>query len=159
MQSQARQRIRLALFMLSGLLSAPLIAVSGAADEVSVVDPYVRAVPPGQPNSAAFMQLHNKSTTPHAIVKAQSPVAKIVELHTHIMEDGMMKMRQVERIEVPAQGSTTLAPGGLHVMLLGLSAELMPDQRVPVTLIFEDGSKITIQAPVRKLQMHMKHKE
>lgn len=157
MNCQFRQRIRFAMFMLSGLLLAPLIAVAGAADDVSVVDPYVRAVPPGQPNSAAFMQLHNKSTTRHAIVKAQSPVAKIVELHTHIMEGGMMKMRQVERIEVPAQGSTTLAPGGLHVMLLGLTADLTPDQLVPVTLMFEDGSKTTIQAPVRKLQMHMKH--
>ena len=154
MQCQSFPRIRLAILMLFALLSTPLVAATPAADEVSVVDAYVRTVPPGQPNSAAFMQLHNNSATSHAIVKAQSPVSKVVELHTHIMEDGMMKMRQVAQIDVPAQGSTTLAPGGLHVMLIGLTADLTPEQRVPVTLIFEDGSQTTIQAPVRKLHMH-----
>jgi len=67
-----------------------------------------------------------------------------------------MKMRQVKQIDLPAQGTTTLKPGGLHVMFLGLKSELSSGQPVPVTLIFEDGSQTTIQAPVRKLQMHMK---
>jgi copper(I)-binding protein len=158
MKYQSIHRFQLGLCMLVGLVSTPLIAATSAAEDVTVLDPYVRAVPPGQPNSAAFMQLQNKSTTKHAIVKAASPVSKIVELHTHLMEGGIMKMRQVKQIDVPAQGSTTLKPGGLHVMFLGLKSELKPGQSVPVTLIFEDGSKTTIQAQVRKMQMHMQHK-
>ena len=158
MKCQSIRRIQLALLLLTGLVSTPLIAATSAADDVTVTDPYVRAVPPGQPNSAAFMQLQNKSTTRHAIVNAESPVSKVVELHTHINEDGVMKMRQVKQIDVPAQGKTILKPGGLHVMFLGLKSELKPDQLVPVTLIFEDGSKTTIHAKVRKMEMHMKHK-
>jgi len=158
MKSVYNKRIPLMLLMLFGLVSTPLMAATSAADDVSVVEPYVRAVPPGQPNSAAFMQLQNKGMAKHAIVKAESPVSKVVELHTHIMEGGMMKMRQIKQIEVPAQGRTTLKPGGLHVMFLGLKSELKPGQLVPVTLIFEDGSKTTIQAPVRKMQMHLQHK-
>jgi copper(I)-binding protein len=158
MKYQSINRIQLVLLMLFGLVTTTLIAVTPAADEVTVVDPYVRAVPPGQPNSAAFMQLQNNSTTKHAIVKAESPVSNVVELHTHIMEGGVMKMRQVKQIDVPAQGRTTLKPGGLHVMFLGLKSELKSGQLVPVTLIFEDGSKTTIHAQVRKMQLHMKHK-
>jgi copper(I)-binding protein len=158
MQYQFINRNQSLLLLLFALVSTQLIAATPAADAVSVVDPYVRAVPPGQPNSAAFMQLQNKSADNHAIVKAESPVAKIVELHTHIMEGGVMKMRQVKQIEVPAQGSTRLKPGGFHVMFIGLKSELKPGQSVPVTLIYEDGSKTTIQAQVRKLQLHMQHK-
>lgn len=158
MKRQPIYRIQLGLVILFALASTPLIAATSAADDVTVVDPYVRAVPPGQPNSASFMKLQNTSTTKHAIVKAESPVSKVVELHTHIMEGGLMKMRQVKQIDVPAQGQTRLKPGGLHVMFIGLKSELKPGQIVPVTLIFEDGSKTTIQARVRKMQMHMKNK-
>lgn len=158
MKRQPSYRIQLGLLMLFSLVSPSLFAATSAADDVTVINPYVRAVPPGQPNSAAFMQLENKSSTRHAIVKAQSPVAKVVELHTHIMEGGIMKMRQVKKIDVPAQGKTMLQPGGLHVMFLGLNSELKPGKSVPITLIYEDGSKTIIHARVRKLKMHMQNK-
>lgn len=144
------------------LITACLVSISpatasDAASDIVVDNPYVRAVPPGQPNSAAFMVLQNNGTAAHSIVEAESNVADVVELHTHINEGGMMKMRQVKQIEIPAQGKTSLQPGGLHVMFLGLKSELKPGQLVPVTLIFEDGSNTTLHAPVRQMQMHMKH--
>lgn len=148
--------IHLALLLLLGSLSTQLMATTDAASSVSVNEPYVRAVPPGQPNSAAFMQLYNSSTAQHSIVKAKSTVSGIVELHTHVKEDGMMKMRQVKQIDIPPQSKTTLQPGGLHVMFIGLKSELKPGSKVTFTLIFEDGSKKTIEAPVRKMKMHMK---
>ncbi len=126
-----------------------------AADAVSVTDPYVRAVPPGQPNSAAFMQLTNQSDADHTLVAAESTVAQAVELHTHVMEEGMMKMRRIEKIDLPAGQEVALQPGGLHIMLIGLNQELQPDAQVALTLVFEDGSKSEIQAPVRMLQMQM----
>jgi len=99
------------------------------------------------------MQFENKSDTNHAVINASSPVSKVVELHTHTNEDGMMKMRRIEKIDIPAQGSTTLKPGGLHIMLIGLHDDLKMDQKVSLTLEFEDGSKTTIEAPVRKIMM------
>ncbi|MEN8167933.1 MAG: copper chaperone PCu(A)C [Pseudomonadota bacterium] len=146
----------------STFLAAVLLGFAGlalaqpAADRVEVKAPYVRAVPPGQPNSASFMMLHNGDSQDHALVGAESPVAKVVELHTHTMVDGMMRMRQVEKIELPAGKMTGLQPGGLHIMLIGLQQTLTPGEDIPLNLLFEDGSKAAVSAPVRKLQMHMK---
>jgi copper(I)-binding protein len=142
-------------FVSGSLLLLPMAAAGDAAQSISIKNPYVRAVPPGQPNSAAFMALHNDSTHTYAIVSAESPAASIVELHNHVMEEGMMKMRQVEKIDLPAKGEAILQPGGLHVMLIGLKDQLQVGQSVDITLQFDDGSSKQIQAPVQKIQMKM----
>ncbi|MCW9014541.1 MAG: copper chaperone PCu(A)C [Gammaproteobacteria bacterium] len=136
------------LFMLPGIANA-----TTASDSISISNPYARAVPPGQPNSAVFMQLTNTSKTSQAIVNATSNASKIVELHTHTHENGMMKMRRIEKIDIPATGNTILKPGGLHIMLIQLHKDLKPGQNISVTLEFQDGSKTTVQAPVRKIMM------
>ncbi len=142
--------LAMVLLLLSGAVSAE------AVGEVEIDGAYVRAVPPGQPNSAAFMKVNNNGTSDHALVGGSSPAAEVVELHTHTMEGGMMRMRQVEKIDLPAGESVALQPGGLHVMLIGLKQKLVPDDEIPLTLRFEDGSEVTLQAPVHKLQMKMK---
>jgi periplasmic copper chaperone A len=124
-----------------------------ASDDVSAGNPYVRAVPPGQPNSAAFMKFTNSSDKAHSIINAKSDVAAIVELHTHTHKDGMMQMRRVDKIDIPANGSTTLQPGGLHIMLIKLHGGLKIDQQVKVTLEFADGSSKEVTAPVKKIMM------
>lgn len=120
-----------------------------AADAVTVENPFVRAVPPGQPNSAAFMVLNNSSAIAHQVVSAASPAAKTVELHTHTNNNGVMEMRQISQIDVPANGKVELAPGGLHIMLLGLTQELKAGESVAVTLTFEDGSTSVVNAPIK----------
>ena len=124
-----------------------------ASDDITAKKPYVRAVPPGQPNSAAFMTFSNSSDTDHAIVSASSDVAAVVELHTHTHKDGMMMMRRVDKIDIPAKGSTTLQPGGLHIMLIKLHDGLKLGQPVKVVLTFADGSSKEITAPVEKIKM------
>jgi len=85
-------------------------------------------------------------------------VAEVVELHTHITEDGMMKMRPVERIDVPAHGAVELQPGGFHLMLIGLKRGLAPDDSVELRLIFDDESAQSVAAPVRAPSMGMMHR-
>ncbi len=148
-----KKLMHLLFLLLAFTLSSNGIAATAASDSVTVIDPYVRAVPPGQTVSAAFMQLENTSGIMIAVVNAASPVSKVVELHTHTHENGMMKMRRVEKIDIPANGKTVLKPGGLHIMLIDLHEPLKVDQKVPVTLEFEDGSRKTIEAPVRKIMM------
>ncbi|HHH39337.1 MAG TPA: copper chaperone PCu(A)C [Sedimenticola sp.] len=138
-----------------GLAAAGALYAGTAADDVEVSGAYARAVPPGQPNSAAFLTLSNKSGTDHRLVDAASPAAKVVELHTHINDNGMMKMRRVNGIDVPAGKVTKLQPGGYHVMLIGLTRDLKPGEAVELTLLFNDGSEIRTAAPVQKLQMKM----
>jgi copper(I)-binding protein len=122
-------------------------------DGITVIDPYVRAIPPGQSISAAFLQLNNNSDEMNYLIKATSPIANVVELHEHIHDKGMMKMRRVERIEIPAKSSTLLKPGGYHIMLIDLKGTLALDQKITINLEFSDGSKQIIIAPVRKIMM------
>ncbi|MBA1444942.1 MAG: copper chaperone PCu(A)C [Chromatiales bacterium] len=152
--------MRLNLFdVLAGALLLAVGAQVSAGDVAGMVDvddPYVRGVPPGQPNTSTYMGLTNRDQQGHALVGAQSPVAKVVELHTHTMEGGMMRMRPVKQVDLPAGQQVKLQPGGLHVMLIGLKQKLKPGESVPLTLLFEDGSTKAMQVPVRKIRMHMK---
>lgn len=132
-------------------LALPLSILAGEAD-LTVVAPYVRMVPPGTPNSAAFMTIVNDGTSDRRLVKADSPVARAVELHSHTNEQGLMRMRQVSAIEVKAKGRAELKSGGYHVMLIDLRQPLKEGETVPLTLTFDDGSMSKVDAPVRKPQ-------
>lgn len=136
--------------LLALTLSGSLLAAG--SDSIQTSDPYVRAVPPGMANSAAFMQLKNNDKNGHALVAAESPAAKMVELHTHVHEGGMMMMRKIDKIDLPAGQPVALQPGGLHVMLMGLVKELKPGDQVELTLIYEDGSKSKLSAPVKMIE-------
>jgi copper(I)-binding protein len=139
---------RTALFLVLVASTLPGVA-SDSAPVIDVADAYVRAVPPGQPNSAAFMNLTNRGGAARALVAAASPSAEVVELHTHAMVDGMMRMRQIEQIDVAPGATVNLAPGGLHVMLIGLTGPLGVGDTVTLTLEFDDGQRVEISAPVR----------
>lgn len=139
---------------LATALAAPAFAGS-AADSVTVADPYVRLVPPGQPATGAFFVLKNGDDKDHKVVKAESSAAKVAELHTHLNEGGMMKMRPVKDIEIKAKGEAELKPGSLHVMLIDLKKPLKEGDSVPLKLIFEDNSSKEVNATVRKIQAEM----
>ena len=149
-------KILTAIVAAAALTTSSALFAQSASEGIMVHDPYARAMPPGQPNSGAFMTFKNMDSAAHAVVSAESPVSKVVELHTHIHENGMMMMRRIEKIDIPANGETVLKPGGLHVMFIGLKQDLKVGQTVPVTLTFEDGSTKKITAPVRKIMMNMK---
>jgi len=143
-----KKLLTLALLSASTLLASTLL----------VNDAYVRATPPGLPNSAAFMTVKNETSKDINIVKATSKVAKFVELHTHDMKDGVMKMYQVPKITVPKNGNVVLKPGGFHVMLIGLYHPLKKGENVTFTLELENGETKTITAPIKTVMGGMKHK-
>ena len=132
----------------------PCASTALAADgDLAVVSPYVRLVPPNAPASGAFMQISNRGSSDRQLVKAESPAARIVELHTHINEDGVMKMRAVSAIEIKAGGQTQLKPDSFHVMLIELRQPLKEGDVVPITLNFDDGTRLKVDAPVQKIAM------
>ncbi|MBS0002242.1 MAG: copper chaperone PCu(A)C [Thioalkalivibrio sp.] len=134
-----------------------LVAAAHADDDprgsgphpVKIDQPLVRLLPPGQPNTAAFMVLRNTGGRNLALIAAESAVSRAVELHDHEMVDGMMRMREVGQIALPANSLTVLEPGGLHVMLIDLHEPLRAGQRVPITLVFDDAPRLELHAPVR----------
>lgn len=115
---------------------------------ITVTAPFARATPAR--NGGVFMTLRNAGAESDRLVKAASPVAASVELHTHLREGDAMRMRPVENIPVPAKGATALEPGGLHVMLIGLAKPLKEGERFPLTLTFERAGSVTIEVPVLK---------
>lgn len=127
-------------------------AYADNATDISIKEPYAREVPPGAPASASFMALTNKSTETINLVGAASDVAQKVELHTHTHDKGVMRMRMVEKISIPAKGVTTLKPGGYHIMLIGLKDPLKEGQKIDVTLKFADGSTAPVSMPVHSVK-------
>lgn len=132
------------------LVSPPTMAEAPPA--VTATGAYARAAPPGQPTGAVYLTLTNHSARSRTLVAATSPDAQVVELHSHVHEDGMMRMRRVERIEIPAGGSVSFEPGGLHLMLIGLKGDLAPGDEVGLILDFDDGSKLQVPAPVTPIE-------
>ena len=128
-------------------LSLSSLAFADTAGQVQISEPFARSTTVMQKNSAVFMTLKN-SGADSAIVAATSPVAEVVELHTHTMDDGVMRMRKIDKIDLPEGEDVMLKPGGLHVMLIGLKQALEVDTEVSVTLEYADGSTKSLMAPV-----------
>jgi len=94
------------------------------------------------------MVIRNTGDKDVKVVKADNPVSKATELHTHLNEGGVMKMRPVPAIEIRAKGEAVLRPGGLHVMMIDLKAPMNEGDSVPITLTFDDGSSKQVDARV-----------
>ena len=120
------------------------------ADKIVIKDAWVQEGPPSQKITAAFMLIENHNAVEIALLSAVTDVARVVELHKMELEDGMMNMRKVDSINVPAGGMIELKPGGYHLMVIGLNKELKEGEDVKVTLRFSKDIRKTITVPVKK---------
>ena len=141
------------------VLSLSLLA-SLAHAQVTVSEAWVRATVAQQKATGAFMQL--QSAQDAKLVSAQSPVAGVTEVHEMAMDNGVMKMRAIPSLALPAGKAVELKPGGYHVMLMDLKGQVKDGDMVPVTLVVEgkDGKRqnIEVKAPARVMaQPAMKH--
>ena len=141
------------LLSIPSLLSVLLLMPLAVQAQVAVKDPWVRATVPGQKATGAFMTL--TADSPLSLVEVRSPVAGVVELHEMKMEDGVMRMRAISSLNLPAGTGVPLSPGGHHVMLIDIKSELNPGQTVPLTLVVEGPDRqrktIEVKAPVLPL--------
>ncbi|MGM0522277.1 MAG: copper chaperone PCu(A)C [Pseudomonadota bacterium] len=142
--------------LLTAATSALLLTTAAHAGVITALDPFVREVPPGAPATAAFMTLHNTSDSPVRLIDADNDLTTHTEMHNHVDVDGVMQMRQIEHIDVPANGDVSLAPGGLHLMMIGLEGAVSEGDEVALTLTFDNGETLDITAPVRAI-MPMSH--
>ncbi|MDF2180325.1 copper chaperone PCu(A)C [Aliiglaciecola sp. CAU 1673] len=140
----------LALILLSGLsfFSYAATKVEGA---------WVRLLPPGVTNTAGYLTIHNDSDTDKVLVAASALVVDRVELHEHVLEQGMMKMTQRQRVDIPAGQRVSFQPGGLHLMMFGLKAPLKAKQLVQIQLEFADGERIEVDAQVAEAPPASEH--
>ena len=134
--------------MILALLAA-VAAMPALAEGIEVHNAFARIARPGGPTGAVFMELRNTSDSADRLLAATSPVAELVQLHTHIDDQGVMRMRQIEDgIPLPPDATHSLARGGDHIMLMGLTDTFQNGQTIPLTLIFETSGKIALSVPI-----------
>jgi len=129
--------------------AAALWAAAAGATDISVSDAWARASAGPARAGAAFMMIMNKGAADR-LVAAKSDVGARTELHTHIKEGEIMRMRRIEAVDVPAGGVAMLKPGGHHVMFMKLKAPLKEGTTFPLTLTFEKAGDITVTVAVKK---------
>ena len=115
---------------------------------VKVENAWARATPGKAKNGGAYLTVVNVGQSSDRLVAAKGDLAKRVEIHTHLMDNGVMRMRRVEGIDLPAGAKIMMKPGGYHVMLIGLHRPLIKGESFPVTLVFEKAGEIQVMVKV-----------
>jgi copper(I)-binding protein len=136
---------KLTVLLLAGLV---LLSACGGAKALTVENAWARPAPAGG-TGGAFFTIHNPVGVADRLLSAQSPLAGMAELHLSKMENGVASMVRQDYVEVPAGGELSFAPGGYHVMLMGLKRELKPGDSFPLMLTFEKAGQLTVQVEVK----------
>jgi len=133
--------------MLSLAAAFTLVAAPACAGPISVSKAWVRPTPKGLSTSAAYFTVTNSG--PADVLQSAATPAARASMHMSMKHGDMMMMHPQGDTPVPANGTVTFAPGGLHVMLEGVKQPLAAGQHVPLTLSFAKAGKITVDAEVR----------
>lgn len=123
-------------------------SVLGAAEPPHVMGAWVRLPAVSGRPAGGYVMVHG-TAKPDMLVGVTSPMAGRVELHSMKTEAGVMKMRAEAGLPVPANGALELAPGGSHMMIFGLAPGAKAGARIPLTLLFKSGARVTVQAEAR----------
>ena len=146
---------------LKGLMFAAIgaLAVQSAwAANVSVTDAWARATMPGQKVSGAYMQIQSDADA--RLLGASSPAVPRVEVHEMKMDGDVMRMREVQSIDLPKGKTVSLEPGGFHIMLMNLPKPIAAGDVIPLTLVVESGGKrqtVEVKAQARAVGGAMHH--
>lgn len=142
------------LVLLAALVAAPFGAPIAAnahdysAGDLKIDHPWARATPGAITTGAVYLSVTATGAAPDRLVAAATPRAAKAELHTQIMDGDVMKMRALSAIEINPGEPTMLKPGGMHIMLVGLTAPLREKDRFPLTLTFEKAGKVEVEVLV-----------
>ncbi len=120
------------------------------ADNLEITGAWARATPPRAKNGGAFLTVTNHGMVADKLVAASTEMAKKTELHNHINDNGIMRMRHVPHVEVPAHGQAVLKPGSYHVMMMGLKGPLREGEMLMVKLTFKKAGTVMVHMPIMK---------
>lgn len=123
-------------------------SASAMAGDIMVKNAWSRASAGMAGAGAAFMEIHNMSGNEDKLISASSDISTKTELHTHMMDGDVMKMRKVDFIDVANGTATELKPGGYHVMFMGLKNSLTEGTSFPLTLVFEKAGSVEVTVNV-----------
>jgi len=137
---------------LSALAAALMSAAvwAGEAPDLVIEDAWIRALPPTVKNTAGYLSVTNNTDSVQAVVAARSEIADKVELHTTVREDGMVRMQKLPGVPLAVGETVAFAPGGAHLMLLGLAYAPAPGDNIEICLILASGDEACTEASVRR---------
>lgn len=138
---------RLALAAAIAALAAQAWAARPAPGALEILRPRSRPAAAGT-TGAGFLTLVNHGRSPDALVRVETPDAERVEIHVTSMAGGVMRMAPEARTPIPAGGQVAFAPGGRHLMFVGLKRPLKPGDHVPATLVFASGAQLKTEFAV-----------
>ena len=133
------------------LLVTPAFAHDGTTHvgELNITQPFTRATLPNAPVGGGFLTIANTGAEADRLIDASSAVVGDVQIHEMAMEGDVMKMRELaDGLEIPAGATVALAPGGFHIMFMGLNQAFVEGEAVPVTLVFEKAGSVELALPV-----------
>jgi hypothetical protein len=139
------------VWVLSWVLLVPIPNLIAQEDRLSGVEIsrlWARATPPGVQMGVVYLDIANGRDNSIELTGVSSPAAIRAEVHESLSADGMMKMQKRETLAIPGGTELTFAPGGLHIMLMGLNAPLRAGDEFQLTLHFSGQTDLTLQVPV-----------
>ena len=142
----------LALAVVFAGLMAPAARAEVPVANVVITQAWSRATPGGSKVAGGYLTIENKGPAPDRLLSASTDAAKKVEIHEMAVTEGIMTMRQIEGgLPLEAGKAAKFAPGGLHLMIIGLTTPLTQGDKFPVTLKFEKAGEITVSFDVRAM--------
>lgn len=126
------------------ILSVLIFSKILSAKDIEIIEPYVKETPPNAKNSAIFLKIKNNTNENLKLLKAETNLTDIVELHTNIKEDDKIMMIPIPNIEIKSNSQTELKPGGMHIMLFDLKQNITKDTNAWLILYFDNNQSITI---------------
>jgi copper(I)-binding protein len=134
------------------IAAALLLGLSAAGEataaDIEIVNPFMRAAPMTGGTGAAFLTIKNHGGADR-LLAAEAGISKTVELHTHVKDGDIFRMRKVESLAVASHGTAELKPGGDHIMFIGLKEPVKEGATVALTLTFEKAGKVMVSVPVQ----------
>jgi hypothetical protein len=141
----------LTVYLLFFINSFLISTLAKAHEEIgiNVINFFSKALPPVSRNGAVYLTIINKGEQLDRLVGATTPIAKLAEIHTHKNDDGIIRMRKVDFVEIDKKEEISLVPGGDHIMLVHLMKPLIEGEEFPLTLHFEEMGDVSITVPIK----------
>jgi copper(I)-binding protein len=142
--------LRTLIVLALAVLAAAAEAGSTRVGDIEVSDAWSRATPPAAKTGVAYVTVTNQGREADRLVAVEATGAPRAEMHMHVMDGDIARMRPVQAVDVPPSETIVFRPGGLHIMLVDLDGPLKEGESFPLTLVFERSGRVTLGASIGK---------
>ena len=151
-----KKQLNTLILFIATLFSVNVSAHEYTADSIQIDHPWSREAPPNATVIAGFFQLKNLAEKDDFLISASTPIASRVEIHTHEMSDGMMKMMKIDNVRIGSMKTVMFKPGGYHLMIFNPNKSYKKGERFQMTLQFKNAGTVEVELTVEE-NAHVHH--